>query len=74
VFHAGKKKEKPAEDFADLLNDADDNFKWENVYFSQADLKQVDPQIGKFVFVNEDGNRAVLSKVKEKTPQYWDAF
>ena len=74
VFHAGKKKEKPAEDFADLLNDADDNFKWENVYFSQADLKQVDPQIGKFVFVNEDGNRAVLSKVKEKAPQYWDAF
>ena len=74
VFGTGKKKENTATDFADLLNDVDDDFKWEHANFSQADLKQVDPQIGKFVFVNEDGNRAVLSKVKEKTPQYWDAF
>ena len=67
-------KKKGAFDVADLLNDADEDFKWENIFFSQSDLKQVDPQTGKFVFVNEDGNRVVLSKVQEKQPQYWDAF
>ena len=73
VFGKGEKKE-TGTDFADLLNDGDEDFKWENINFSQSDLKQVDPQTGKFVFVNEDGNRVVLSKVKEKMPQYWDAF
>jgi hypothetical protein len=73
VFGKSEKKE-TGTDFADLLNDVDEDFKWENINFSQSDLKQVDPQTGKFVFVNEDGNRVVLSKVKEKMPQYWDAF
>jgi hypothetical protein len=61
------------DDFTAVLND-DNDWKWENAYFSQSDLKQVDAQTGKFIFVNNEGNRVVLSKVKEKMPQYWDAF
>jgi len=49
------------------------DFDWENVRFLGQDLKQVDAQNGKFVFMNEDGDRVVLSKIKERS-YHWDAF
>jgi hypothetical protein len=49
------------------------DFDWECVRFVGQDLKQVDAQTGKFVFMNEDGDRVVLSKVKERS-YHWDAF
>ncbi len=60
------------------VTDADDPFEadwnWEGARFTQEDLKQIDPQAGKFVFVNADGDRVVLDRVKEKTFHYYDAF
>jgi hypothetical protein len=53
--------------------DDDNDWDWETVRFSNNDLKQVDPTTNKFTFVNEDGNRLVLSKIKERTYHY-DAF
>lgn len=46
---------------------------WEGVRFSAHDLKQVDSATGKFVFMNEEGARLVLIKVKERA-YHWDAF
>jgi len=50
--------------------DDDNDWDWETVRFSNNDLKQVDPTTNKFTFVNEDGNRLVLSKIKERTYHY----
>ncbi len=46
---------------------------WETCRFSQEDLKQIDAATGKFIFINEFGDRVTLSKVKEKS-YHWDAF
>lgn len=52
----------------------DDEWDWENCRFTNEDLKQIDANSGKFVFINEIGDRVTLSKVKEKTYSYYDAF
>jgi hypothetical protein len=49
------------------------DWEWESCRFSNEDLKQIDANSGKFVFINELGDRATLSKVKEKT-FHFDAF
>lgn len=49
------------------------DFDWESVRFIGQDLKQVDAQNGKFVFMNEDGDRCVLQKIRERA-YHWDAF
>jgi hypothetical protein len=49
------------------------DFDWECARFVGQDLKQVDSQTGKFVFMNEDGDRVSLTKVKERA-YHWDAF
>jgi hypothetical protein len=52
----------------------DIDWDWEDAVFSQEDLKQVDPTGGKFVFINDDGDRITLNRVKEKYYDYMDAF
>ena len=42
--------------------------------FEPNQLKKIDDNGGKYVFVAEGGNTLVLTKVKEKTYNYWDAF
>jgi hypothetical protein len=54
--------------------DGDPDWNWETARFDQGDLKQIDPQAGKFVFINEEGGRVTLNRVKEKTFHYYDAF
>ena len=49
------------------------DFDWECARFVGQDLKQVDSQTGKFVFMNEEGDRVSLTKVKERG-YHWDAF
>jgi hypothetical protein len=46
---------------------------WETCRFGNEDLKQIDPQAGKFIFINEMGDRVTLSKIKERN-FHWDAF
>jgi hypothetical protein len=62
----------PALNGLDAVADLDWN--WEDARFTQEDLKQIDPQSGKFVFINEDGDRVTLNRVKEKYYNYMDAF
>jgi len=54
--------------------DGDPDWNWETARFDQGDLKQIDPQSGKFVFMNEDGGRITLDRVKEKYYNYMNAF
>jgi hypothetical protein len=56
------------------LETIETDWNWEDARFTQEDLKQIDPQAGKFVFVNSSGDRVVLDRVKEKTFHYYDAF
>jgi hypothetical protein len=49
------------------------DWNWESCRFVNSDLKQVDSATGKFIFINEDGDRATLAKVREKG-YHWDAF
>jgi hypothetical protein len=49
------------------------DYDWETCRFGQEDLKQIDTTAGKFIFINELGDRVTLSKVREKN-YHWDAF
>jgi hypothetical protein len=57
----------------DEPDNKDSDWDWENCRFTNQDLKQVDSASGKFVFINEVGDRITLSKVKERG-YHWDAF
>jgi len=49
------------------------DFDWEECRFDNGDLRQIDSNSGKFIFINELGDRVTLSRVKEKS-YHWDAF
>lgn len=51
----------------------DGEWDWETCRFDQNDLKQIDSKTGKFVFINDSGDRVTLSRVKERA-FHWDAF
>lgn len=57
----------------DKDEDGDEVWDWERLRFSAVDLKKIDSNTGKFVFV-KDGAVLTLNKVKEKTYNYYDAF
>jgi hypothetical protein len=50
------------------------DYDWEDARFDQQDLKQIDASAGKFVFINDNGDRVTLDRVKEKYHNYMDAF
>lgn len=52
----------------------EEEWDWNNVRFTPADLKKIDDAGQKFVFANADGSQLVLQKAKEKEYRYWDAF
>lgn len=47
---------------------------WKRAKFNQNDLQQVDAPNGRFVFMNVDGHKLLMTRVKERTYNYWDAF
>ena len=53
--------------------DPEGDYLWSSTKFNTDDLKQVDAQGGKFVFMNAKGDRVVLSKTKERS-FHWGAF
>jgi hypothetical protein len=65
---------KTAEPALDGLASIEVDWNWEDARFTQEDLKQIDPTAGKFVFINEEGDRVTLNRVKEKHYNYMDAF
>ena len=58
----------------DKDEDGDDVWNWEDVTFEPAQLKKIDDNGTKYVFTNNDGSTLVLTKVKEQSYRYWDAF
>lgn len=54
--------------------DEDGDWDYERVRFSAADLKQIEGNGSKYVYVDSQGNKVILSRVKEKRYNYWDAF
>jgi hypothetical protein len=54
-------------------NEVQADWSWMEATFTPGDIKQVDPTTSKFIFVNEDGDRLVLTRVKERYYHY-DAF
>lgn len=51
-----------------------DDADWTRTKFQQNDLQQVDAPNGRFVFMNVKGHKLLLTRIKEKTPSYFDAF
>ena len=47
---------------------------WDSMVFEPANLKKIDDNGNKYVFVASDGATLVLTKVKEQGYRYWDAF
>lgn len=58
----------------DKDDDGDDVWDWESKIFEPANLKKIDDNGNKYVFVASDGSTLVLTKVKEQSYRYWDAF
>ena len=54
--------------------DADGDWDWESVRFEPNNLKKIDDNGNKYVFVTASGETLVLTKVKEQGYRYWDAF
>ena len=52
----------------------DDDWDWGTFKFTQVDLKKIDSNSGMFVFVNEQDEALTLTKVQEKSFNYYDAF
>jgi len=52
----------------------DEDWEWESLRFSQANLKHLDAKRGEFTFINDDGDKLVLTRQKVKNYSYWGAF
>ncbi len=52
----------------------DEDWDWQGIRFTPAELKKIDADGTKYIFTNKEGASLILTKVKEKTFQYWDAF
>lgn len=54
--------------------DEDGDWTYDRIRFNATDLKRIDGNGTKYIFVNDEGNKVILSRVKEKMYNYWDAF
>lgn len=52
----------------------DEEWDWESIRFTPAELKKIDGNGTKYIFTNDKGASLILTKVKEKTYTYWDAL
>ena len=54
--------------------DDDGDYEWESQEFQVHELKNINSAIGQYTFVNQEGTTLVLTRVKEQTYNYFDAF
>lgn len=47
---------------------------WTSIRFAPSDLKKIDSNGTKYIYTNAEGISLILTKVKETTFKYWDAF
>jgi hypothetical protein len=59
---------------ADTDEDGEEDWNWENIRFDPSQLKKIDSDGSKYVFVDPNGVQLVLTKVREKSFSYWDAL
>jgi hypothetical protein len=52
----------------------EEEWDWGDVKFTPSDLKKIDSQNGKFIFVDRENNILTLTKIQEKTSYYYNAF
>jgi len=52
----------------------DNEWEWGDLRFTPQDLKKIDSDGGKFIFVDNEGNALTLTKIIEKQTYYYDAF
>jgi len=57
-----------------FFDQQEDEWDWETIRFTPADLKKIDANGTKYVFTNDRGESLILTKVKEQSYRYWDAF
>jgi hypothetical protein len=55
-------------------DDGEEIWDWDSKIFEPNQLKKIDDNGQKYVFVAADGSTLVLTKVKEQGYRYWDAF
>lgn len=70
--HVSYKSYSTAPDAVDELGNRD--WDWDGIRFTPADLKKIDAGGTKYVYTNEKGMSLILTKVKEQSFKYWDAF
>jgi hypothetical protein len=64
-------------DYAEISSssdDEDDEWNWDDIKFAPSDLKKIDSNIGRFIFVDKEGNSLTLTKINEKPNYFYDAF
>ena len=52
----------------------DEDWNWVTVEFSQNQLKHLDSKKGELTFINDKGDKVVLTRQKPKSYAYWGAF
>ncbi len=52
----------------------DIDWEWDSVIFEPSQLKKIDDNGTRYIFAHPDGAQLVLTKVKEQSYRYWDAF
>ena len=52
----------------------DNEWEWGDLRFTPQELKKIDSDGGKFIFVDDEGNALTLTKIVEKQTYYYDAF
>lgn len=52
----------------------DIDWEWDGIVFEPAQLKKIDDNGTRYIFAHPDGAQLVLTKVKEQSYKYWDAF
>lgn len=57
-----------------LDEDNEPDYDWYSSRYTNDCLQHVEPEAGKFIFVNDEGDRLVLTRVKEKQFNYYNAF
>jgi hypothetical protein len=55
-------------------DDGEEIWDWDQMTFEPNNLKKIDDNGNKYVFVTTTGATLVLTKVKEQSYKYWDAF
>ena len=55
-------------------NPNDDDSTWKEGWFSQTDLKEINPEEGKFIFVNGNQEKLTLTRKREFSYNYFQAF